>query len=196
MATATPLPNGDGTGAGDWTIFGGPASRYLAINNGVDTPDDTDYIRNTVFQGDPDENIFLLFEDMPGDFDVITAVDLRIRERAASTISACGVRYQLFKADETTALTNQLVRSGTGDFNAAFTDRTYTFTITGDTDVTSWNGVRLELDHFDADGDDTDYDVAEIELSITYTATGGGGGDTGSPIHVKANAMMMPSLQG
>lgn len=178
--STTLKPNADGTGAvANWSLYlsgslsaakGVAGSRFAAINNGIASPDDNDYIRNQLFQGDSAESLFLGFEVTPSDFANATSISLKIRERCdALNPSSCGVRYQIFKSDGATALTNQLEKRGTsGDFNSTFTDREYVFTLTGDTDKSSWDGALLKLEHFEANGDDTTYDVSEIQLDLEY----------------------------
>ena len=166
----TVTPDADGSTVGAWSIQGGAASRHAAVSHGVATPDDSEFVRNSVDQGGSAESLFLGLEDMPSDFADATTVSLTIREKCdASNPLSCGVRYQIFKSDGVTALTNQLEKRGTsGDFNTTFTDREYAFTLTGDTNKSSWDGALLKLEHFEADGDDTIYDVSEIELSLDY----------------------------
>ena len=164
-------PDADGSTVGTWSIVGGAASRHAAVSHGVSTPTDSEFISNEVFQSEPAESLFLGFEDMPSDFADATSASLKIREKCdADNPLACGARYQIFKSDGVTALTNQLQKRG-GDFNSTFTDREYAFTLTGDTNKSSWDGALLKLEHFDADGDDTTYDVSEIELSLDYEQT-------------------------
>lgn len=167
MASVTVLPNADGTGMTNWSIFGGPSSRYGAVNNGVSTPDDTDYIRQYISEGGGPFSGFMGWEDMPVDFDVITAVSLKIRQRA--TITQDGFQVRIFKSDESTALTSNITWTESS-MTGSFANYTKVFTITGDTDKTSWDGAVIKLTHDGpGDGDDPQWDISEMELDITYT---------------------------
>lgn len=174
---ATLKPNADDTVpyGSDWPIVGGPSSKYEAINNGVSSPDDTDYISNEVWQGQNSESLFLGLEDVPSDLGSVTTVSIKIRDKCDTTDpDACGTRLQIFKSDGTTPLTNQLTKSNkTGDITTSFTDKTYTFTVTGSTGKDAWDGALLKIEHFDDNGDDTIYYLSEVEVVITYVLSTG-----------------------
>ena len=165
-------PNADGTVpyGSDWPIVGGPSSKYEAINNGISSPDDTDYITNIIDQGRPPESLFLGFEGMPLDFGAPATVAINIRDKCDTTEpEACGVRYQFFNSDETTPLTNQLTKTNrNGDIDTSFTDKTYIFTVTGSTSKSAWDGAVLKIEHFDDDSEDTTYYISELELVVGY----------------------------
>ena len=184
------LPNFDGTtthssttgGGGvddtDFVIVGGPSHRYAAMNNGVLTPDDSDYIRRELDQGYKPEVVtaFFGFEDMPADFDVLTSGSLRIRDRLAEDLNSDGVKYQFFHMDEMTPLTNEIIHSGQNppgdtDIFSSFTDRLINFNLTGKTDKTSWDNALLKVTHFEpagSDGNDREYQISEMELVVGY----------------------------
>lgn len=176
MATVTVLPNADHTTLGTWNIFGGPASRYLAINNGTATPDDTDYVQNNPPEGTFNRYMFMGFEDMPGDFDTITSVTAKVRQKIFVQAGQDGVKYQIFESDETTALTDQIALDADGtDISSSYRTDTLNFTVTGSTSKTAWDGARMKFNHDGGgDGDDPDYYISELELDLVYTATGGG----------------------
>jgi len=176
MTDTVVVPNADGTGATNYTITGGPASRFGAINNGIATPDDTDYIRNFFSEGGGPEIAFFGFEDMPESFNAATGCSVKIRQRAASN-GDDGAKYQIFKSDGTTPLTDQISLTANGTaISTSFRDDTLGFTITGDTDNVSWNGAQIKITHDGpGDGDDPQLDISEIEMTVTHTSTSGGG---------------------
>jgi len=184
------VPNFDGTTAhntspntdGDtnFVIVGGPSHRYAAMNNGVLTPDDSDYIRRAAQQGDGPSTVtaFFGFEDMPFDFDILSSGSLRIRDKGKSDLDVPneGLKYQFFKIDETTPLTNEIIHSGQKppgdtDIFGSFTNRLINFNLTGDIDKTSWDNALLKVTHFDppgTPGEDKDYRISEMELLVGY----------------------------
>jgi len=172
---ATVKPNADGTGATDWTITnesgGSVTTRFGVINNGVSAANDNEFISNLVDAGSSTESILLGLEDMPSDFYSLDSVTLKIRDKCDdSSPVSCGTRLQIFKSDGTTPLTNQLTKTNKlGDISTSFADKTYTFTITGATDDTTWDGALLKIDHFDDDGEDTTYFVSEVEWVLNYS---------------------------
>ena len=169
MATVTVKPNADGTGATNWTISGGPTTRFGAINNGTASPDDTDFIRNTFNEGGSAEVAYFGFENMPADFDAITAVTMKVRQKGYSNDDD-SVRYQLFQSNGTTALSDQIELNINGSaVSSSFRTDTVSFTRTGATDKATWHGVQLKVTHVGpGDGDDPDMSISEIQLEITY----------------------------
>ena len=134
MATVTVKPNADGTGATQWTINGGPSTRYGAINNGTASPDDTDYINSTMDEGSGPETSYFGFENMPADFDAITAVTAKVRQRILVQAGQDGAKYQLFQSNGTTALSDEIVLDADGtDISSSFRTDTLSFTRTGST---------------------------------------------------------------
>lgn len=170
MATVTVKPNADGTGATNWTISGGPTTRFGAINNGTASPDDTDFIRNNFNEGGSAEVAYFGFENMPADFDAITAVTMKVRQKILVQSGQDGAKYQLFESDGTTALSNQISLDADGsDISSSFRTDTVNFTRTGATDKATWHGVQLKVTHDGpGDGDDPDMSISEIQLEITY----------------------------
>ena len=169
MATVTVKPNADGTGATNWTISGGPTTRFGAINNGTASPDDTDFIRNNFNEGGSAEVAYFGFENMPADFDAITAVTMKVRQKGYSNDDD-HVRYQLFQSNGTTALSDQIELDINGsEVSSSFRTDTVNFTRTGATDKATWHGVQLKVTHVGpGDGDDPDMSISEIQLEITY----------------------------
>ena len=147
-------------------------NKYAAINHGVSTPEDSEYLQSGEFGSTTDTSrLSLGFEDMPVNFSSMTKVSLRIREKCDIEPVACGVKYQIFESNDTTALTNEINKSqsilGEQYFFEDWTDRTLDFTINS-SDETSWNGARLRITHYDADGQDTMYFISELELDVEY----------------------------
>ena len=177
MATVTVKPNGDITPVGTWNIFGGPSSRYAAINNGTASPDDTDYIRSSPGEGSGGANrqVRFDFENMPADFDAITAVTGKVRHRMETDQEGTcqdGVKYQLFASDGATALSDEISLCVEA-MSSSFRTDTLSFTRTGSTTKSTWHGVQIRVNHNAyGDGEDPVLDVSEIQLEITYsTAT-------------------------
>ena len=164
------VPNSDGTGATNFAIFGGPSNRYDAINNGVLTPDDSDYIRFTTSDTQT-KTAFFGFEDMPVDFDVLTSGSLRIRDRAAGDQESEGVKYQFFHMDEMTPLTDEITNTDT-DFSTTFDAgdgyRLINFNLTGKTDKTSWDNAVLKMTSYNVTEGTRDYRISEMELLVGY----------------------------
>jgi len=170
MATVTVKPNADGTGATQWTINGGPSTRYGAINNGTASPDDTDYINSTMDEGSGPETSYFGFENMPADFDAITAVTAKVRQRILVQAGQDGAKYQLFQSNGTTALSDEIVLDADGtDISSSFRTDTLSFTRTGSTTKTTWHGVQIKVTHVGTgDGDDPELSISEMQLEITY----------------------------
>ena len=179
MASVTVVPNADGTGASNWSVNGGPSTRFGCINNGIASPDDTDFIRNLLSEGGSGETAFFGFEDMPADFDTATSVTAKIRQKAVSNDSD-GVSYQLFQSNGTTALSNKIDLNINGSaVSTSFRTDTLSFTRTGATTKTVWDGIQIKVDHEGpGDGDDPDMSISEIVLEIGYDAAAA---DTANP---------------
>ena len=179
MATTTVVPNADGTGATQWDIYGGPSTRYGAINNGVTSPDDTDYIYNRFNEGGSAETAYFGFENMPADFDVATSVTAKIRQKGYNNDDDA-VSYQLFQSDGTTALSNKIELAINGSaVSTSFRTDTLSFTRSGATTKTAWDGVQIKVIHEGpGDGDDPELYISEIVLEIGYDAAAA---DTANP---------------
>ena len=166
--TTTVKPNADGTGATNLGIFGGPSSRYDAINNGTGTPDDTDYLYWQMNSGGSDETAYFGFENMPSDFVTLTSVTCKIRQKAV-TQSGTGAKYQIFKADGSTPLTDEIELDADGtDISASYRTDTLSFRIGGDTDKTSWDGAQLKITHEGPGDEDPELYISEIQWELGY----------------------------
>lgn len=173
MATTTVKPNADGTGATNFSVHGGPSTRYGCINNGTATPDDTDYIYSYISEGGSAEAGHFGFANMPVDFGTATGVTLKVRQRGYANDDD-DVSYQLFQSDGTTALSDEITLAIDGSgVSTSFRTDTVSLTRTGATSKSVWNGVQLKVTHEGpGDGDDPELYISEIDLEITYTTTG------------------------
>ena len=171
--TTTVKPNADGTVTGTWSTIGGAGSRPASVSHGTGSPDDTEYVRNNMSEGDTNEHMHLGFENMPTDFATLTSVTGKIRHKMNSTGGTCQdkAKYQIFKADKSTPLTDE-IELCVEDIGTSFNVDTLSFRIGGDTDKTSWDGAVIKVIHGGpGDGDDPDYYISEIQLELTYTTS-------------------------
>ena len=91
----------------------------------------------------------------------------------SSTSGTCQdkAKYQIFKADKSTPLTDE-IELCLEDIGTSFNVDTLSFRIGGDTDKTSWDGAVIKVIHGGpGDGDDPDYYISEIQLELTYTTS-------------------------
>ena len=171
--TTTVKPNADGTVTGTWSTIGGAGSRHASVSHGTGSPDDTEYVRNNMSEGDTNEHMHLGFENMPTDFATLTSVTGKIRHKMNSTGGTCQdkAKYQIFQADKSTPLTDE-IELCVEDIGTSFNVDTLSFRIGGDTDKTSWDGAVIKVIHGGpCDGDDPDYYISEIQLELTYTTS-------------------------
>jgi hypothetical protein len=170
--TTTVKPNADGTGATQWAITGGPSTRYGAINNGTASPDDTDFINSTMPNGTDPETTYFGFEDMPADFLTATSVTVKVRQKMIVQSYRDGAKYQLFQSDGTTALSDEIFLDADGtDISATFRTDTLSFTRTGSTTKSTWDGVQIKITHIGDDDYSTynpDFWISEMQLEIAY----------------------------
>ena len=171
--TTTVKPNADGSVNGTWTAVGGAGSRHASVSHGTSSPDDTEYVSNIMSEGDSNEHMYLGFENMPGDFSraSVGTVTLKIRQKGLSGDDS--VKLQIVKADGSTALTDEIELDIDGSaVSTSFRTDTVSFTLTGATDKTSWDGALIKITHVGpGDGDDPEYYVSEIQLEIPYVTT-------------------------
>ena len=175
MASTTVYPNGDGTING-WTEWapstGGTTNLYQKIDEGTASPNDSD----SVIGGYAAGSYYILLGDMPVDFGTATAVSIKVR--AQYTTGKGDVKSfdcRLVKSDETTAIT--------ASTNTTVTASAATYTIppsiTGATDKTSWDGMRLKLTPVASagtPGSNGGIIVSAVQVDITYTAAAASGG--------------------
>lgn len=161
MASTTVYPNGDGTKASWSNESLGTSNLYAAVDEGTNSPNDADYN-----QASTNDVIAYLVGDMPSDFDTATAVTIKVR---LSRVTSKGADRQfstcaLYKSDESTAITSTCDLTGTTG-----TATTYTFTpsITGATDKTSWDGMRLKFNT--PTGTTGSIFIYAVQIEITYS---------------------------
>lgn len=166
MASTTVYPNGDGTKTGWTNESSGTSNLYASVDEGTASPNDADY--NQVVTNNP---IAYLLGDMPSDFDTATAVTIKVRLQKGVfkdwdlQFSTCA----LYKSDESTAITATCDLTGT---TGTITTYTFTPTITGATDKTSWDGMRLKFNT--PTGTYGFLFIYAIQVEIDYTTSSGG----------------------
>lgn len=140
MSVVTVYPNGDGTKVGFCDQSGGTTNLYSTINEGIVSPNDTNYVTNTDSTG---RSLFFLLGDMPADCVAATAVSISIRVRRdnSKSNSCAWTSCQIVQSDEVTVL------SASSTVTDTTTTTTFTFSpaITGTTSKTAWDGARLKL---------------------------------------------------
>ena len=171
--TATVKPNADGSVTGTWSAIGGAGSRHASVSHGTSSPDDTEYVQNLMSEGDSNEHMYLGFENMPADFATLTSVTCKIRQKAYNQGNQDGAKYQIFKADGSTALTDEIsLDADNSEISSSFRTDTLSFKVGGSTDKTSWDGAQIKITHTGpGDGDDPEYYVSEIQLELAYITT-------------------------
>lgn len=160
------VPNGDGT-RGNWVDFiAGTTNLYTNVDEGTSSPNDSDGIRcNSVGSA-----IYLLLQDTPADFSSMdSTITLKIRANNSSskgtnfTIGAC----RIVQSDESTALTS--ASAGTDQPTTTYALYTYTLSVTGATDKTSWDGARVKL--VCGSGSSGFLQISAVQVEFTYTPT-------------------------
>lgn len=166
MASTILYPNGDGTNEGWVNEAASSSNVWQSVDEGTTSPNDSDWasaISNV--------SIAFLLTNMPGDF--LTALSLVIKVRLNRIIlkggdrqfSTCGV----YQSNESTALT------GTCDLTSTTTSATtYTFTpsITGATDKTSWDGAVLKFNTLTGTSGTALILAAQIDLTYDPVSSG------------------------
>lgn len=167
MATITVYPNGDGTKTSWTNEASGTTNIYQSIDEGTSSPNDSDYVQS----GTSLHYVYFTFEDMPVDFDTLDSYEIKLRLNRTSSkgdyqhFASC----QLFKADESTAIT-----SSAHTITDTTTITTYTFSTTAlYDDKTTWDGVRLKVSLASAGGAGN-CRVYAAQLDLVYTPTSSG----------------------
>ena len=172
-ALPTLLPTADGTR--DATVqVRGVTLAYDAIDEGLAAADTTSYLQNQQgFAG----RYFAQLTDMPGDFTSIATLSVSIRARTVGiTDDQTTLFAQVVAADETTALSNEvLVGTNPGSSNWATVANVALTGLTPGSKAT-WDGARLRLRWAYTQvgtADSTQLRLTVAELYGTYN-TGGG----------------------
>lgn len=166
MASTTVYPNGDGTKTGWTNESSGTSNLWDSVDEGTVTPVDANY--NQVVTNDV---IAYLLQDMPPDFGTATAVTIKVRLQRGVVkewdrqFSTCA----LYKSDESTAITATCDLTST---DGTVTTFTFTPTITGATDKTTWDGMRLKFNT--PTGTYGYLFIYAIQVEIDYTTSSGG----------------------
>lgn len=161
MASTTVYPNGDGTTTGWTNEASGTSNLWDSVDEGTVTPVDANY--NQVFTNDV---IAYLIGNMPSDFDTATAVTVKVRLQRGVVkgwdrqFSTCA----LYKSDESTEITATCDLTGT---TGTVTTFTFTPSITGATDKTSWDGMRLKFNT--PTGTSGSLWIYAVQVEITYS---------------------------
>lgn len=169
MSTATIYPTADGS-IGDWTDETGVGTTNLwsHVDEATASPTDGDYIQCSTIS--TISKIFLLLDNMPGDFGSMGGT-IVVKFRGRHTNGEFGP-VQIFESDETTALTDTSTPSTTGSL-AVYT---LTLNVTGATALAAWNGARLK---FATDNSALcTVEVTAIQVDITYTVSSTPGAGT------------------
>ena len=185
MATTTILVNGDGTTTSWTNESAGSSNLYLSIDEGTDSPNDSDYITTSTASS----TATFLLEDMPVNFDTASSVNIKIRCKRSGTkgdIFSINT-VQLVESDGSTAITN------TANVAETTTTATYTLspTITGGTDKTTWDGARLKIAN--NGGTSGNVTIYAVQIEVTHSETGGSSYDeTGSGGVVSGGSGLSP----
>lgn len=184
MSSATVYPNGDGSMLNWETESSSTSNLYAQLDEGVDSPNDADYLRAP----NASNYLFLLLQDMPVDFGTITGINIKVRARRVAGI---GFRYingvRIYQSNETTAIT---ASSSSSPLSTSFQNYTFSPSITGATDKSSWDGARLKIDV------SQDVEVSAIQVEITYTPTASTYTLTASPGSVAESGVSASLLIG
>lgn len=166
MSTVTIHPNGDGT-IGNWTDeSSGTTDLWATVDDLVASPNDADF----AMCGSAPSTLFLLLDDMPGDFDTMggtIVVKMRCRHTSGSGSRVLIGAVGIVESDETTTLTD----TDTPNTTTSLDDYTLTLNVTGATSKAAWDGARLKIPM--NSGFVGAVEITAIQVDVTYTATGG-----------------------
>jgi PKD repeat protein len=172
-ATVTLLPNGDGTI--DTVIKpSGTTSLFQAIDETLAATDDsTTYIRNN---NATSGRSFALLTDTPANFGGMSALSVDVRARTVGRVDDTTTLYaQLYKADESTPLSDEVVVAINPGASGWTTLANITFTGVVPGTKADWDGARLRLRwaHSPAgSADATQIRVTVVEVDSTYVTAG------------------------
>jgi uncharacterized repeat protein (TIGR02059 family) len=191
----TLLPNGDGTrGATIKTSSGATTNLFAAIDEGVATPDDA----STYIQADKatSGSYFALLTDMPAQFAGMSSLTVDFRARTNNrTDDNLALLAQVFAADETTPLTNEVqlaVNPGTGGW-VTVSGVALTGLVPASKAV--WDGARLRLRWAYTQVGTVDTSIQLRLTAVELDGTFATGGDTTPPslqsAHVNAASLTL-----
>ena len=180
MPTIYLCPVSDGTTTG-WTATSGSLASNVddyhaaGAENGAHDSDTTRVLSPTKTSS----QAFLLLDDTPGDFDPANVTEIRIKQcsRRATSGVAGGIdtqdgSFQVVMADESTALTSVLTKTGLDDSYAG-NETTEVVTQQGSPSKADWDGARMKLSNVytQVDAADTNsfFVVTAVRVEIDYT---------------------------
>ena len=143
-STALPVtlrPDGDGTRSAVVTETGSTSNLYASIDDDPDTPTTTDW-------NSPGAQAGSMFYDVtatPGNFSNMTSLNVKVHTAAVGfTVDSAAVYAQMFKSDETTALTDEVAVGSSGSPGLA--DVAFTLNAAGlAASKADWDAARLKL---------------------------------------------------
>jgi hypothetical protein len=119
--------------------------------------------------------MFVELSDTPSDFGSAVSINIRASHREAGAGNdTCTAYYQVFRSDETTAITGETAGTLLPQ-QAAFQINGYSVTDSGE-NKTIWDGARLRIrnDYIkNAGGDDAPCRVTAVEVNIIYSEAAG-----------------------
>jgi hypothetical protein len=149
MSTANLDPNGQGT-RGTWVTFAaGTTNLHLAADDYATGAHNSD-TDGVMGPNNGDSSLFLDLGDTPTGFDP-TTISL-IQVTSAYRLESAGVSgaadsaalfYQIFRSDETTAITTELSLGSIT--SATYLETTDALTVTGTHSKANWDGARLRI---------------------------------------------------
>ena len=152
----TLYPNGNGTFPTGWGGTGTPAGDWSQLKDSMDATF-ASVAANSV-------SAYYLFDDCPSDLYAVTGVSFSFRcSKSAKSPARNFATIQCVKSDEATALTDTADVSGSA---TTATTLTGSLTLSGDTDKTSWDGMRLKITTAST-GNATAF-LYEVSLTLTY----------------------------
>ena len=170
MATHTVYATADGTKTG-WTGVGDTSNLWANVDEDPSTPTDADYIQSDVAAAV--QTIYLRLGSMPGDFDTATGVSITIRiSRDSGKLCKSFDTVRLYRTNESTVVTAAATVSAT---TTSPVNTTYTPSITGGTDSTTWNDLALQIK---TNGIIGIVYMQAFKVVVTYTAAAASGQPT------------------
>ncbi|HET7110289.1 MAG TPA: hypothetical protein VFI41_05420 [Gemmatimonadales bacterium] len=165
-ALPTILVAGDGS-LGTWS------GSYTAIDEQVASANDADFVSSGAAVAG---QAFYQLQDMPSDFDTMTTLTAVFRySQSGRSNDTMGLFAQVFAADETTPLTNEVTISSAVTNTAWSNTSTLTFTGVVAGDKATWDGARIRLRNTFSQSQSKDASfivrVSALQLGGTYVSS-------------------------
>ena len=174
MATVIVYPNGDGTLTNWLNESSGSTNRYLSVDEGTDSPNDTDFINCT----NQNTNGFLLLGNMPSDFGTATAVTIKMRTKTGTKGDYLHWDYcQIIAANEVDFITSSVSMT---NGNLSATTYTYNPSTIFVTNKTGWDGAVLKFRAGTGTSSSVHLYAAQVEITYTPAASGNTYNETAS----------------